>query len=252
MKPLTSANNVLNILFVWKDHNCREIGLNQISKLTGINKGTVYRILYSLKERNLVEQNPETRKYRLSFGLLELGNFILKDLDLREVAHPIIKELAYLCGETVTLGIRTKNNFIFIDRVDGRENVRFYCDIGKIAPFYGGAAAKALFAHLDPADIKEIITDMRHDSFTHKTLSVDELLSQIKTIQKHGYSVSDEEVDIGVLAFGAPIFDHRGKAVAGMAIAGLKHTFDDDKIKRFEKLITEYSHKISTKMGYSG
>ncbi len=252
MRPLNSTNNVLDILFLWKSQNCEEIGLNEISKITGINKGTAYKILYSLKERNLIEQNPETKKYKLSFGLLELGNLVLKNLDLREVAHPIIKELAYTCGETVTLGIRTNNNFIFIDRVDGRENVRFYCDIGKSTPFYGGAAAKALFAHLEPADIEDIVAHMKVDSFTHKTLSVKDLLAQTNSIRENGYSISDEEVDIGVLAFGAPIFNHLGKAIAGMAIAGLKHTFTDEKLKNCKKLILEYSHRVSVKMGYSG
>ncbi|SKC84426.1 IclR family transcriptional regulator [Maledivibacter halophilus] len=251
MELLKSAENVLNILCLWESNKEQSLGLNEISKLTGINKSTVHKILQSLKKRNFVQQNEVNRKYSLGVGILRLGTCVLKNLDLREVAHPLLKQLAHMCQNTVTLGIRSDNNFIFIDRIDGRDNVRFYCDIGKVTPFYGGAAAKALFAHLSDGDINKILQSIEEKKFTKKTKGKSALMEEIKSIRKNGFSISDEEVDIGVLAVGAPIFDYSGKAIAGVAIAGIKQTFTSEILEINKKLLLEYTHIISKKMGCS-
>ncbi|WZL73318.1 IclR family transcriptional regulator [Clostridiaceae bacterium 35-E11] len=252
MELLNSAENVLDILCLWDSDKEQALGLNEISKLTGINKSTVHKILQSLKKRNLVQQNEANKKYSLGVGILRLSTCVLKNLDLREIAHPLLKQLAYMCQNTVTLGIRSENNFIFIDRIDGRDNVRFYCDIGKVTPFYGGAAAKALFSHLNDKDINKILQSMEEKKFTEKTKGRTALIEEIKLIRKNGFSLSDEEVDIGVLAIGAPIFDYRGDAIAGVAVAGIKQTFTPEILEINKKLLLEYTHIISKKMGYSG
>ncbi|MFA7364455.1 MAG: helix-turn-helix domain-containing protein, partial [Aminobacteriaceae bacterium] len=79
LELLHSAENVLNVLFVWIDTQRTELGLTEISRATGINKSTVYKILLSLRERHLVAFNNETKKYSLDSRVLELGAFFLKN-----------------------------------------------------------------------------------------------------------------------------------------------------------------------------
>ena len=43
--PLNSAENVLNILFVWSKTGKKDLGLTEISRITGINKSTVMKRL---------------------------------------------------------------------------------------------------------------------------------------------------------------------------------------------------------------
>jgi DNA-binding IclR family transcriptional regulator len=250
MELLNSAENVLDVLFVFQTSNEKELGLNEISRLTNINKSTVHKILKSLQNRWIIEQNINNSKYRLGVGLLQLGGLVLKELDLREVARPYMKQLAQACSNTVTLGVKSGNNLTFIERIDGRDNVRFYCDVGKITPFNGGAAAKALLAHLDSKDINEILNSIEGKKFTSKTKSKDEILSELDLIRSRGYSISDEEVDNGVLAIGAPIFGYENKAIAGMAIAGIKQTFTKEIFHLNKELLLTYSKLISKKMGY--
>ncbi len=250
MDLLKSAENVLDILFVFQGTKEKELGLNEISRLTNINKSTVHKILKSLQNRWLIEQNEINSKYRLGVGLLQLGGNVLKELNLREVARPYMKQLAQACQNTVTLGVKSGNNMIFIDRVDGRDNVRFYCDIGKITPFNGGAAAKALLAYLDDSEISEILSSFKDKKFTEKTKGREALINELQLIKKNGYSISDEEVDMGVFAIGAPIIDYRGKAIAGIAVAGIKQTFTNEIFHINKELLLTYSKIISKRMGY--
>ena len=68
--PLNSAENVLNILFVWSKTGKKDLGLTEISRITGINKSTVYKILISLQNHHLVSLDQDTKKYRIDYGVL--------------------------------------------------------------------------------------------------------------------------------------------------------------------------------------
>lgn len=248
LKLLNSAENVLNILFVWTDTQRAELGLTEISRATGINKSTVYRILLSLRERHLVDMDSRTKKYSLGSRVLELGAFFSKNLSLKESAHPYLKKLARDSGKTVTFALRKETHLVFIDRVDGSESVRFYCDIGKVIPYNSGAAAKAVFAYLPAGDV-EAIAGEAEKKFTENTKTWAQMFDEALTIKERGYSVSDEEVDRGVIAVGAPVFDGSGNVLAGLALAGLKFTIDDRELEKMISLAVGCARSISLKMG---
>ncbi|MGI6075168.1 MAG: IclR family transcriptional regulator [Pyramidobacter sp.] len=249
MEPLNSAENVMRILFVWSEHQEPELGLTDISRLTGINKSTVYKILLTLRNRKLVSVDPKSKKYSLGAGLLELSNFFLKNLNLRDIAHPFLEQLASASGKTVTLALGMEKHLVFIDRVDGVGNVRFFCDIGKTTYYNGGAAAKAVFAHLPENQANEIMRTKEH-FFTEKTKTWADLLKEVPEIRKKGYSISDEEVDRGVIAVGAPIFNQHGEAIAGIALATLKFNLQVAEFSQMQDLITTCASGISEKLGY--
>lgn len=246
---LHSAENMLDILFVWTSTQKREMGLTEISRETGINKSTVYKILQSLQNRSLISLNPVTKKYSLDHGVLELSGAFLKQLNIKDAAHPLIEQLALQSGKTVTFALRKEKHLVFIDRVDGAENVRFYCDIGKVAQYNSGAAAKAVFANLTLEE-RHTLAQTPPPRFTPKTKSWDALEQEVPAIQKNGYSISDEEVDEGVYAVGAPVFDHTGKVVAGMAVAALKFNLTEGQSAEMARLLCECAARISKKLGY--
>lgn len=247
---LNSAENVLNILFVWLQAERHELGLTEIQRLTGINKSTVYKILLSLRARNLVSINPVNKKYSLDVGILKLNAFFLKNLDLRSIAHPYLEELARASGKTVTMALKKEGHLVFIDRVDGTENVRFYCDIGRVAYYNSGAAAKAVFAHLPEEQIRVIVEEGKEYRFTEHSKSWTELLEEAPVIRARGYSISDEEVDRGVIAVGAPLFDSSGEVCAGVAVSTLKSTLSEEELERMIGLLTKCSADISGRLGY--
>ncbi|MGI6782743.1 MAG: IclR family transcriptional regulator [Aminivibrio sp.] len=248
MKPLNSAENLLNILFVWVDTRRTELGLTEISRATGINKSTVYKILLSLRERRLVELNIKTKKYSLGPRVLELSTFFTRSLNIKDAAHPFLQELAGESGKTVTFALRKEAHLVFIDRVDGSESVRFYCDIGKVIPYNSGAAAKAVFAYLPPEQ-REKISGEPEKKFTDSTKSWNQMAKEAELIRERGYSISDEEVDRGVIAVGAPVFDGAGNVLAGLALAGLKCTINGRELEKMAFLSVECARSISMKMG---
>ncbi|MGI5949558.1 IclR family transcriptional regulator [Peptoniphilus sp.] len=240
MKKLRSTDNVVKILFLLRDSE-EPLGLTDISNMTEINKSTVYNILSTLMFYNLISKDEITKKYSLGVGVLGLSTKVLNRLDIRSIARPFMNELATKTHSTVTLGIANNNKFIFIERIDGVENVRFFCDIGKSVNFFEGAASKAYYAFAEP-DLQKNTIDkvkIKHPNFDE----------EVEEIIKNGYSTSNEEVDKGVKAFGAPIFNHENKVVAGIAIANISSLLD----KKLEAINISYlldiSKKISENLG---
>ena len=251
MDLLNSAENVMNVLFVWLEAKQFELGLTEIQRLTGINKSTVYKILQSLRGRNLVSINPVNKKYSLDVGVMRLNAFLSKNLDLRSIAHPYLERLAQSSGKTVTMGLRKEDHLVFIDRVDGTESVRFFCDIGKVVYYNSGAAAKAVFAYLPDEKVRFIVEESKEHRFTERSKSWLELLEEAPLIRDRGYSISDEEVDRGVIAVGAPLFDSDGEVCAGIAMSTLKSTLSQEELEGMIALILKCSDEISARLGYS-
>src|SRR4028119_232332 len=63
-------------------------GVTEVANELGINKSTAYRLLTTLRDRGLVEQDSATEKYRLGFGLVALASSVSADLDVARWPRP--------------------------------------------------------------------------------------------------------------------------------------------------------------------
>jgi DNA-binding IclR family transcriptional regulator len=81
------------------------LGVREISRLLDLNTATVHNILRTLAGSHLVEQHPETKKYRLGLGLVKLAGTKLAQLDVVTAASGPMKELMERTRETITLSV---------------------------------------------------------------------------------------------------------------------------------------------------
>ena len=86
-----------------------EMGLSELSALSGMPKATVLRMMKSLVEGGLVHQDPKTRLYRLGYRCIELGDLAKQSSDLQRTAMEYMRQLLATTGETVHLAVLTGN-----------------------------------------------------------------------------------------------------------------------------------------------
>jgi DNA-binding transcriptional ArsR family regulator len=99
-RPVTrSVARALSILRAF-DETRLELGVTELSQLTGIDKSTVYRLLNGLQQGGLIEQDPDTTKYHLGFDLVRLAGLALRRLELPRITRPHLKKLANLSVAT--------------------------------------------------------------------------------------------------------------------------------------------------------
>src|SRR5215510_6642043 len=82
-----------------------ELGVTTLSEQLGLHKSTVSRLLSTLQQEGLVEQNPENSKYHLGLGLVTLAGIVLERLSLPQVAQPYLSSLAEAVQETVNIAV---------------------------------------------------------------------------------------------------------------------------------------------------
>ena len=94
-----------------------EMRVTDLARRLEVHKSTVFRLLSTLQEHGLVEQNPSTEKYRLGYGLVRLAGSVVAEVDLARASRPVLEELALRTGETVNLAILQGNQVVNIDQI---------------------------------------------------------------------------------------------------------------------------------------
>ncbi|WP_235846948.1 IclR family transcriptional regulator domain-containing protein [Neobacillus soli] len=73
---------------------------------------------------------------------------------------------------------------------------------------------------------------------------------ELKTIINQGYSVSDEEFNLGVTSVSAPVRDHTGKVIAAINLVGPSSRFSKQRIYYFASELIRSGDLISERLGY--
>lgn len=248
VQSIKKAIKILNCFSL----NNKELSITEIAKMLKLHKSTIYRMMVSLEDENFVTSNLETKKYRLGIKLLELGNIVQKQIEIRKYSLPIMREIANKTKESVDLNILSGWKKISIERIDSSYPIREVIQLGKGLPIYCAASGKVIMAFLSDEMIDNIIQSQKLVPLTPKTI-IDplKLKEDLKEIQRNKYAISFEEGVLGTAAVAAPIFDYSGKVIASLSISGPVDRFTKDKISLYIPLVKEATEKISFLIGYN-
>ena len=125
--------------------------------------------------------------------------------------------------------------------------------IGGRLPMHVGAAPLVLLVGMDEEEIAVLAARTGLPRLSENTVQdVGTLLQVVKKIKRNGYHIAREDPTPGVVSVGAPIFDHKGRVIAGMSVALLSPRFEKCNQAMYIELIIEATQRLSHEMGYSG
>jgi DNA-binding IclR family transcriptional regulator len=197
------------------------LSLAEICRHMTLRKSTAHRALMALERTGLIERAPAHR-YRLGLKLYDMGNRAVEQIDLRARVHPFLRKLALRVGHTVHLGVLNKTRVVYIDKIEPiNRHVCISSRTGTSNPVYSTSLGKAILAFLTPPEIARTVAGIQFVPFTSKTLTTpDELMNSLERVRRRGFSVDDEEMELGTRCVGAPIFDTARGAVAAVSVSG--------------------------------
>ncbi len=251
VQTIERVSLILDIL----GQNPQGISVRDLSSKVSLPKGTTHRLLSSLSYLGYVRQDSKTRNYSLGFKLVELGNLLLGQLDLRKEAAPFLKDLAERTKETVHMVILDRNEVVYIDKVEGDHNpsgLRMASRIGLRNPAHSSAVGKVLLSHLSEDEMNQIIKEKGLPKRTENTITDHIQLKEcLKIVRTQGYAIDDEENERGIRCVAAPIYNESGKAVAAISITGPAFRMTKKVIQEIlKKEVMETALKISQRLGY--
>lgn len=228
-----------------------ERGISELSRELGVHKSTVYRLLATLERHGLVARNPETERYRLGLDLLTLAAQVVEHMDVREIAGPHLRELSERCQETVNLAILHEGQVMdleqFVPPVRSVKNIGW---VGRRMPPHCTAAGKVLLAHLPPDKLERFLQS-RLERLTPRTITdPDRLREELERVREQGYAVAEEELEDGLNALAAPIYDHAGAVNVAASLAGPAFRLPPAIFPHLATLLLETCAKISSELGY--
>lgn len=231
--------------------NKGEMGVNQIAEALGVFPSVASRLITTLEYHNLLRQNPQTLKYSLGLGLVELSTVALAGIELHEVSRPVLEELNEKTGETVFLMVLDRGEGVYIHRIDSRQRIAIRSEVGRREPAHASAVGKALLAYLPEPEVEEIARRVGLPKMTENTITdLDALKAHLAEVRARGFAIDDEEGEIGIRCIGAPIFDHRGQPVASISISTPAFRVSREQLLGWSDLLVEGARRISRHLGY--
>lgn len=216
---LSSLDNALTVLNLFVVNE--ELSPSEISKLTEINRSTVFRFLVTLENRGYLTRE-ENGKYRLGIKLFTLGQLFYSRMELASQIHPYLQKITEKTGETSHLVIMDNATQVtFIDKAVGSLWLKLDMPLGFREYAHHTGTGKAILAFQSEQFINQYIRSAEFTCRTSSSISdAKELLLRLDSIRETGYACDNEECEIGLTCYAVPLIDASGRAIAAISSSG--------------------------------
>lgn len=226
------------------------LGMPEIASRINVPKTSIFMILSTLEEHGYIEKTAEG-KFRLTLKLYELGQSALHKLDLRDIAKPVMEELAGKLQYTVHLASLIDGKAVYIEKVQGPAFVQFSTFIGQSWHLHNSGVGKAIAAYLPVSELDHIIAKHGMPSTTENTLTSPEAFkSFLESVRAIGYAIEDEEGEQGIRCIAAPIFNHQGSVIGALGVTAIRNSLPSQQFAEVGQLLCDKALSISAKLGY--
>lgn len=250
-KTIAAVERAADVLSLFAQSERATLGVTEIAQELHLPKAVVHRILTSLRGREFVELDADSRRYRLGPTALALGTRYLDRIDIRELARDAMRRLSDRTGETATFSIRHDSSRVYIDQVTPNREVKMTVLLGQPFPLHAGGSSKAFLAFLEAEAQEDYLRNHELTSMTPRTVTDPEKLRrELATIRRQGYATSLGERQAGAGSVAAPILDRSGHPVAVMSVCGPVERFSGE-VKTVAPLLLAETQALSAKLGYA-
>jgi DNA-binding IclR family transcriptional regulator len=226
------------------------LGVTEIAERVGLAKPTVYGLLRTLEKHDLVAQDPDTGKYSLGPGVLQLGNAFLDGSELRARSLLWAEALAQRAGEAVWVATLSGSRVIVLHHVFRPDNTVQILEVGAAIPWHACALGHAMAAATPQTSLARLLAaDLA--PLTGRTKTTRAALGRaLAQVRKQGYAIEDQEATVGDAGIAAAILNREGSVAGAIGLVGpaerLLATAARDELAR---AVTDSARSISRDLG---
>ncbi len=250
-EQVSSILRALQILECFAD-NRTEWTLKTLVNHLNLPTTTVYRQVSTLTERQYLVQDPVRKSYQIGPRLLQLSSAVVGQSDLRRIARPELEKLSAAVRETINLSALLERDIYYLDKVETHRSIVCNTQVGTRAPAYATSCGKVLLACQDRAYLESYFHWMAQEAhpLTGRTITdPQQLQTQLQKVRLDGYAIDDGEIEVGLICFGAPVYNADCRTVAAISVSGPDYRMREDQ----DLMISALKHtaeNISRLLGY--
>lgn len=223
----------------------RPVKFTELLENSDYPKATLYRLLQTLTNQNLLTHDPETGSYSLGLRLIRLAHTAWEHASLAPIARPFVEELAAQAGESVHLAQMDNGQVIFVEKLKATDRFETLAQVGKVAPAYCTGVGKAMLAFIAPKRLDIVLQQQSFFPYTPAThKSADSLLSELPEIRKSGIAFDREEHEQGIVSIAAPIFISNGRVIGALSVATSTTRHKLDELNAFRDCLLTTAERI--------
>lgn len=231
------------------------LGVVEIARSVGLTKSTAHRYVNTLVVLGYLQQDEDTRKYRLGARAVDVGFAALHSIELTRVAATCLQRLADDTGFTVSMAVLDGSDIVYVERRRGSaRQLDLDLHVGSRLPAYCTALGKVLLAAEEPARLRELLDRIDLARRAPNTITAREhLLAALARVRRGQLALNDQELTPGLRGIAGPVRDRAGKVVAAVNIAVATTTWDASPEafrRRLEGPLRSATAEISHRLGY--
>lgn len=205
--------------------------VTQLAQRIGLSQPTTHRMLRSLMDEGMVEQDARSKRYRLSLDFFALAARAGNTGNLRELTRPAMLRLSASLGDSLFLLARSGFDAICLDRSEGPFPIRtFTGDIGGRVALGVGQGSLAILAFL-PEEERDTVIQYNLPRLKDFHLYDEVFLrTEVESVRALGYAGRNTGVLQGMAGVAVPILDREGRAVAALSVATVSDRLGPDRL----------------------
>lgn len=246
---IQSAIKVLDTLFAFNTTDA--LTCDELGRRTEQSRNQVFRCVKTLQDYGLVVERDDG--YVLTPMMLQLLPSIRRD-PIASIAEPYLRAVQEETDETVNLVVRWKGReTITLSTFPSRHGIRLVSQAGQVSLLHAGATPKAMLAFMTVKDQEAVLAELAsYPQYTPYTeMNPEKLRVELAEIRQRGYSISNQDFELGGRGVGAPIFDRHGEPVAGTSVGGPVSRVTDETLKVWGPMLVSVAQAISAELGWS-
>ncbi|PZQ46364.1 MAG: IclR family transcriptional regulator [Rhodovulum sulfidophilum] len=224
--------------------------LTDAARLTDLSRGTARRLLLTLKTLHYVDSDGKV--FWLTPKLVNVSRGFLMPLGLGEESRAILHALTEKLDESASVGVLDGPEIIYVDRVEVRRIYSSRIVTGTRLPAACSSIGRVLLASLTDTELSNWLDAYPLQRLTAKT-RVDraDFLAEIGRVRSQGYSIVDEELEIGIRSIAVPIVSPTGRMAAALnsSTVSARRTVQDLRRDFLPELLTSAARLAQT-MGW--
>lgn len=192
----------------------------EAARRTNMTRAAARRYLLTLVALNYAET--DGKYFWLCPKVLRLGYAYLSTASLPKIAQPILDRIGEKTKEVTSLATLVDSEVVFLARSSIRRMVAATSNVGMRLPAYCSAAGRAILGGRSDEAVAEHLKSVKRERLTPKTKTrLEDLMAEIAQVRADGYSISDEELEIGLRSIAVPVTDSRGEVHFAIAVSVL-------------------------------
>lgn len=247
-----AVERALRLLKLFSDDKTT-LTVNEAVSATKLNRTTVFRLLNALTNEGFLTRLP-SGGYGLGAELTALGSYAQRSNALWQAARPEMEVLRDGINERVTLEVLSTAPdgtpaMLVMDELSADHvlNIREFA--GNHLPIHATSTGKVILA-FSSAEIRTNLLNHQLKQLTEQTLNSAELINTLDNIRKQGHAIANEELEAGLIAMSAPIFDATGCPIAALSVALPAVRMSPDRQPKLIDALTHTTRIISRRLGF--